>query len=111
MTWTPATDNIGVTGYQVLMDGFEVAATTANQASLRWFNNDAGLHVVQVRALDAASNQSPSSPTLLVTRPPREPLSSPAPGESTGPTPTADGDNSAPTPVEALTPPASHQTS
>ena len=69
MTWSAATDNVGVVGYKIWLNGFQVASTAETHAELRWFNDDATQHVVQVRALDAAGNQSMSSPTFVVTRP------------------------------------------
>ena len=86
LKWTAAKDNVGVIGYRIWLNGFEVATTAETQARLHWFNDDGGQHVVQIRALDAAGNQSRSSPTLVVTRPSPEPT--PTPSES--PTPSAD---------------------
>jgi hypothetical protein len=86
LKWTAANDNVGVIGYRIWLNGFEVATTAETQARLRWFNDDDGQHVVQIRALDAAGNQSRSSPTLVVTRPSPEPT--PTPSES--PTPSAE---------------------
>jgi len=64
-----------------------VATTAETKARLRWFNDDSGQHVVQIRAVDAAGNQSPSSPTLVVTRPSPEPTDTPTPEPSDSPTP------------------------
>jgi hypothetical protein len=72
-------DNVGVIGYRIWLNGFEVATTAETRARLRWFNNDSGQHVVQIRAVDAAGNQSRSSPTLVVTRPSSEPTVTPTP--------------------------------
>ena len=85
LTWTAATDNVGVIGYRIWLNGFEVATTAETEAKLRWFNEDSGQHVVQIRAIDAAGNQSRSSPTLVVVRPSPEPTSTPS--ESPTPTP------------------------
>jgi hypothetical protein len=52
------------------------------KAKLRWFNDDSGQHVVQIRAVDAAGNQSRSSPTLVLTRPSPEPTDAPTPDPS-----------------------------
>jgi hypothetical protein len=87
INWPPATDNVGVIGYRIWLNGFEVATTAETRAQLRWFNDDSGQHVVQIRALDAAGNQSRSSPTLVVTRPSPEPTPSPTPEPSESPTP------------------------
>jgi hypothetical protein len=61
--WSPATDNVGVTGYEVLRGG-SVIATVATTQYL-----DAALaagtsYTYQVRALDAAANRSPLSSNL-----------------------------------------------
>jgi len=85
LTWPAATDNVGVIGYRIWLNGFEVATTPETEAKLRWFNEDSGQHVVQIRAIDAAGNQSRSSPTLVVVRPSPEPTSTPS--ESPTPTP------------------------
>ena len=66
-------------GYRIWLNGYEVATTAETQATVRWFNDDAGQHVVQIKAIDAAGNQSTSSPTLLVTRPSTEPVPDPDP--------------------------------
>jgi hypothetical protein len=90
--WPAATDDVGVIGYSIWLNGFEVATTAETEANLHWFNDDSGQHVVQIRAIDAAGNQSRSSPTLMVTRP--EPTATPTPSES--PTPTAEPTESSP---------------
>jgi hypothetical protein len=87
INWPAATDNVGVIGYRIWLNGFEVATTAETRARLRWFNDDNGQHVVQIRALDAAGNQSRSSPTLVVTRPSPDPADSPTPEPSDSPTP------------------------
>ena len=87
VSWSAATDNVGVIGYRIWLNGFEVATTAETKARLRWFNDDSGQHVVQIRAVDAAGNQSPSSPTLVVTRPSPEPTDTPTPEPSDSPTP------------------------
>jgi hypothetical protein len=88
LRWTAANDNVGVIGYRIWLNGFEVATTARTLAKLHWFNEDGGQHVVQIRALDAAGNQSRSSPTLVVTRPSPDPTDTPTPSES--PTPSAE---------------------
>jgi hypothetical protein len=109
LRWPAATDDIGVIGYRVWLNGFEVATTAQTEAKLRWFNDDSGQHVVQIRALDAAGNQSRTSPTLVVVRPSPEPTPTPTPSESPTPTdePTESGrpaaqasDSPGPTPAE-----------
>jgi hypothetical protein len=87
INWSAATDNVGVIGYRIWLNGFEVATTADTRARLRWFNDDGGQHVVQIRAVDAAGNQSRSSPTLVVTRPSTEPTDTPTPEAPDSPTP------------------------
>jgi hypothetical protein len=87
ISWPAAGDNVAVVGYRIWLNGFEVATTAQTKAKLRWFNDDDGEHVVQVRALDAAGNQSRSSPTLVIKRPSREPTETPSPEPSDRPTP------------------------
>jgi hypothetical protein len=88
LEWTAADDDVGVIGYRIWLNGFEVATTAETHARLHWFNDDSGQHVVQIRAIDAAGNQSRSSPTLVVTRPSPDPTDTPTPSES--PTPSAE---------------------
>ena len=108
LRWPAAIDDVGVIGYRIWLNGFEVATTAQTEAKLHWFNDDSGQHVVQIRALDAAGNQSRTSPTLVVVRPSPEPTPTPTPSESPTPTdePTESGrpaaqtsDSSGPTPA------------
>jgi hypothetical protein len=87
LKWSRATDDVGVIGYRIWLNGFEVATTTETAVKLSWFHNDSGHHVVQIRAIDAAGNQSGSSPTLVVLRPSPEPTATPTPSASPTPTP------------------------
>jgi hypothetical protein len=104
LRWPAASDNVGVTTYRVLLNGYEVASTPVTHATVRWFNDDASEHVVQVRALDAAGNQSVVSPALLVARPTPgpdpttspEPTTDPEPTTSPSPEPTPDASSQAP---------------
>ena len=73
LSWPAATDNRRVIGYRIWLNGYEVATTAETRATLRWFNDDEGQHVVQIKAIDAAGNQSTVWSTLLVTRPVPEP--------------------------------------
>lgn len=86
LKWPAAADDVGVIGYRIWLNGFEVATTAGTEARLRWFNDDSGHHVVQIRAIDAAGNQSRSSPTLVVVRPSPEPTPSESPTPTPGPT-------------------------
>ncbi|WP_020638906.1 PQQ-dependent sugar dehydrogenase [Amycolatopsis balhimycina] len=67
--WTAATDNVGVTGYEVLRDG--TVAGSAGGAATTSFT-DSGLaantrYQYQVRARDAQGNRSAPSPAVAVT--------------------------------------------
>jgi hypothetical protein len=99
--WSAATDNVGVIGYRIWLNGFEVATTAETKARLRWFNDDSGQHVVQIRAVDAAGNQSRSSPTLVVTRPSTEPTDTPTPEPADSPTPSDEPTHSGAQSVES----------
>ena len=84
LSWPAASDNRRVIGYRIWLNGYEVATTAETRATLRWFNDDEGQHVVQIKAIDAAGNQSETWSTLLVTRPSPEPTE--APPSTTQPT-------------------------
>jgi hypothetical protein len=102
LKWPAAADNVGVIGYRIWLDGFEVATTAETRTKLRWFNDDNGQHVVQIRALDAAGNQSRRSATLVVTRP--SPDATPTPTPSDSPTPTAEPTDSSEPDAESESP-------
>ncbi len=66
LNWTPSTDNVGVTGYEVFRDGTRIGTPTGNSL------NVAGLaarttYSMTVRARDAAGNFSQPSAALRVT--------------------------------------------
>ncbi|MDQ1742225.1 MAG: hypothetical protein QOE23_564 [Pseudonocardiales bacterium] len=66
LTWPAATDDRGVTGYQVLRDGVQVGSTS----SLSYTDTGltpGGTYSYTVRAVDAAGNASPDSPAVSVT--------------------------------------------
>jgi hypothetical protein len=107
LRWPATTDDVGVIGYRIWLNGFEVATTAETQAQLRWFNDDSGHHVVQIRAVDAAGNQSRSSPTLVITRPSPDPSATPTPSES--PTPTESTPPGEQTPDPSRPTPHGHQ--
>jgi archaellum component FlaG (FlaF/FlaG flagellin family) len=65
LTWTPSTDNIGVTGYIVYRNNVEIATVTEPTAVIA--TPAAGDHWYQVRAVDAAGNESFKTPSLRVT--------------------------------------------
>jgi hypothetical protein len=101
LKWRASDDNVGVVGYRIWLNGFEVATTAETWAKLHWFNDDSRQHVVQIRAVDAAGNQSRSSPTLVVTRPSPEPTPTPTPSDS--PTPSAEPDTESDLPTTKST--------
>jgi chitodextrinase len=64
LTWSGATDNVGVTGYRVSRDGTVVATVTATA-----YTDTAvptGSHTYTVTARDAAGNESPPSNAVTV---------------------------------------------
>jgi hypothetical protein len=98
LTWPAATDNRRVIGYRILLNGYEVATTAETQVKVRWFNDEEGQHIVQIKAIDAAGNQSTTWTTLLVTRPsPEATPSSTSTQTPTAPTPTP---TTSPSPTE-----------
>jgi uncharacterized delta-60 repeat protein len=70
LSWTPSTDDVGVTGYRVFRDNGPTPIATVSGTT---FNdtNQLGTHVYAVAAIDAAGNQSAlsNSATATVTIP------------------------------------------
>ncbi|MET1260675.1 fibronectin type III domain-containing protein [Flagellimonas sp. DF-77] len=67
LTWSSATDNVGVTGYKVYQNGANVA-TIGNTTSYQVTGlSSATAYTFSVTALDAAGNESASSTTINVT--------------------------------------------
>lgn len=66
LSWTPSSDNVGVTGYDVLLDSTVVASTGGTTASLSGLTPDT-LYSATVIAKDAAGNLSEPSIPLSVT--------------------------------------------
>ncbi|MFI9005725.1 PQQ-dependent sugar dehydrogenase [Actinosynnema sp. NPDC053489] len=67
--WSPSTDNVAVTGYEVLRDGVQVGSTSGATATTF---TDSGLaantrYQYQVRARDAQANRSTPSTAVAVT--------------------------------------------
>ena len=108
LRWPAAADNVGVVEYKVVLNGFEVARTPETTATVRWFNDDAREQLVQVQAVDAAGNESPSSPALLVARPTPGPTPSPTEPtpEPTEPTPEPSEPTTGPTPAPSAPTPS-----
>ena len=57
ITWTASTDNVGVTGYDVYVDGDLDGSTTSTSYSLSGLSPETS-YSVAVRAKDAADNES-----------------------------------------------------
>ncbi|MCW3842512.1 DNRLRE domain-containing protein [Micromonospora yasonensis] len=67
LTWSPSTDNVGVTGYQVLRDGTPVATVTATTYTDNAVPANEP-HSWTVRAVDAAANVSAEAGPVTATR-------------------------------------------
>ncbi|MGX1493070.1 glycoside hydrolase family 6 protein [Streptomyces tendae] len=67
LAWTAATDNVGVTGYDVYRDGTRVGSTTAGTTYTDTGLSAATAYGYTVRARDAAGNVSAASTALSVT--------------------------------------------
>lgn len=96
VTWAAATDNVGVTGYQVYRDGV-FAANVASTAFTDLGLPPSASRSYQVRAVDAAGNQSalssPASGSTLDPAPDPTPTPSPSPTpDPPSPSPSPDPD-------------------
>lgn len=68
LSWSPSTDNVGITGYKVFRNYVEIAITTgANYTDTDITPSTTYTYYVQ--AFDAAGNISPNSNTIQVTTP------------------------------------------
>jgi mannan endo-1,4-beta-mannosidase len=65
LTWTPATDNFGVDGYDVYKDGTYAGSTATNSINITALT-PATSYVMTVQAKDAQGQKSPLSDTLRV---------------------------------------------
>jgi len=70
LSWTAATDNVGVTGYRVLRDGVAIATIGATTSYADTTVAPATTYGYTVQALDAAGNTSVASGAAVVTTPP-----------------------------------------
>jgi hypothetical protein len=104
--WAPAQDDTGVVGYRLWLDGFTVATTAQTEVTVKWFNDDMGQHVIQLKALDAAGNLSTSAQSVLVARPTLEPTPQPTLEPTPEPTPEPSGE---PTGSESEPPSDTHK--
>jgi uncharacterized delta-60 repeat protein len=66
LSWTPATDNLGVTGYRIFRDGEAVSINTVTGTTFS-DTGQSGTHTYAVAAIDAAGNQSGLSNTVTAT--------------------------------------------
>jgi trimeric autotransporter adhesin len=66
VTWTAATDNVGVTSYRILRNGVAVGTVDGVTLSTTLVLGS-GNHYIQISALDAAGNESRKTPSVLVT--------------------------------------------
>ncbi|TEB14841.1 Chitinase A1 precursor [Pelotomaculum sp. FP] len=67
LTWTVATDNVGVTGFKVYQEGTEVAAVDGNTLTYNVAGLTAGAqYTFTVQAGDAAGNWSTDGPSVTV---------------------------------------------
>ena len=69
LSWTAATDNVGVTGYRIYRDGFMVGTVGTATATPTRRPSPARTYDYQVRAVDAAGHESGPSETATVTTP------------------------------------------
>jgi fibronectin type 3 domain-containing protein len=68
LTWDPATDDVGVTGYRVYRDGAGVADLDGSTGSYTDTSvTDSHQYTYRVTALDAAGHESPASNSVSVT--------------------------------------------
>ncbi|EOD67237.1 PQQ-dependent sugar dehydrogenase [Amycolatopsis vancoresmycina] len=77
--WTAATDNSGVTGYDVYRDGQLCASTTGALTATCGNLGPNGSYGFYVNARDAAGNVSQASGTLIVKTPPSDDHTPPSP--------------------------------
>jgi fibronectin type 3 domain-containing protein len=72
LSWTAATDNVGVTGYKVSRDGALIATTGAVTSYLDSTAAASTAYTYTVSAVDAAGNLSSASNSAAVTTPPAD---------------------------------------
>ncbi|HSM38313.1 MAG TPA: right-handed parallel beta-helix repeat-containing protein, partial [Candidatus Limnocylindrales bacterium] len=70
LSWTAATDNIGVTGYEIVRDGSQIDSVGPVTSYQDFTVAASTAYAYQVRALDGAGNQSALSSAAQVTTPP-----------------------------------------
>jgi chitodextrinase len=76
VAWLPATDNVGVAGYEVLREGVVVARSTEPAAEVKGLAPGRD-YCVEVRAFDAAGHRSPHASPACARTPDLTPPSAP----------------------------------
>ncbi|NND74103.1 MAG: hypothetical protein HKN44_03765 [Ilumatobacter sp.] len=66
LTWTASTDNVGVDHYIVFRNGVEILQVPGDQTAVNIADLGPGSHWLQVRAVDAAGNESYKTPSVRV---------------------------------------------
>lgn len=64
LSWSASNDNVGVTGYSIIIDGANVRTVTGTDATVAGVTP--GTHRIQVQAVDAAGNRSYKTPEAAV---------------------------------------------
>ncbi len=64
--WTASTDNVGVDHYIVYRNSVEILQVPGDETTVNIVDLGAGTHYIQVRAVDAAGNQSYKTPSAMV---------------------------------------------
>src|SRR5208283_1969223 len=77
LSWDASTDNVGVTGYNVFLDGSSLTSVTGTSVQVTGLNAST-MYSITVSARDAAGNVSSVSTALTVTTPDTQPPSIPA---------------------------------
>jgi len=67
LSWSPSTDNIGVTGYKLFQDGSEIQSNLNSTSYQVTGLTENTTYQFTVKALDAAGNESASSNSISVT--------------------------------------------
>ena len=76
LTWTAATDNVGVTGYEVYVAesgaAYTLGAITSTTSAILSGLSPNTLHLIKVRARDAVGNFGDDSATIVILTPPSD---------------------------------------